>query len=902
MKKITNLSKIFFALSALILINIDMAFSQISRDEAYYILKTDVLNDDWQEYDIYTLQYQLSANTVFNLLGQTVSSPNCNSWFFFVDLYPFRCWAHSCKYVFVSSETGIATAFEANDYPCLSNMEKINSAPVCEMNLSSSIVHGRSIPQCVRHDDANNMYAIIINTSANMHSYDGLGHWNDCAELYRALVDDFSYPKNHIYTFMSNSLTGDFDGDGQSDVNYHATYSDIVQGLADFVASHPNLNTRSTVLIYVTGYEERNNNNIEAFYDETRTNFWDTASFANLINNFQNQIEASFNIVLQFNSSGTFLPSLSTSNHGPRVVTTSCAPRELDPDVGIWQNPTHYLFTYAWLSGITGYDIVFSTQANHIPIFADSNYDTYITMQEAYWYAFEQSINNPICNSRITHPMYWSSQNPHYGAIQTLCGRIGYDLYTKDDANDDGFEPNVATIINDSPDIWVRNNADGLTIHQLPLSNTRNYIYVRVRNNGSVVAHGDTLQVFVKPATTNYGSHQQQIASVTMPALQPNTDTVFCFPFMFTPHILYSNCDYSILSIIKSSRDTLRSALNSASTPADIAGFVRMNNNAAMKNTAFADATGGGGGGGGDVVIIMAGMSGLNGNGSSGSSLQFSVPENDGSLLDVAEITLSVDDNLSEIWKEDIEKNGALKQLGKNTFRIEQENFTLSDFDLPDDESFWGKISFKVNFLTRKVDSSKKFYKYNVLHRNAENKEVGGITIYVPQERNTLFRADAGNDVVTNRNSTVRLSAREIGEPATCRWYDANGNLLCTGVHFDVTAAETAKYTLEVTAGTDGYKDYDDVTVFVASGKIVSLSPNPVSGNELNVRYGVSETVSGAKLMLFASGSPSESATYSLDLNSTVKKINIGQLRSGSYTLVLVCDDVAVDSKTFVKH
>lgn len=81
-----------------------------------------------------------------------------------------------------------------------------------------------------------------------------------------------------------------------------------------------------------------------------------------------------------------------------------------------------------------------------------------------------------------------------------------YDLYIKDNDEDTGLEPNT-TIREDNfgnaPEIWVRNQDDGIERHQNPLQGEKNYIYVKVRNRGKKSSTKAKLVAFWANLTTN---------------------------------------------------------------------------------------------------------------------------------------------------------------------------------------------------------------------------------------------------------------------------------------------------------------------------------------------------------------------------------------------------------------
>ena len=79
---------------------------------------------------------------------------------------------------------------------------------------------------------------------------------------------------------------------------------------------------------------------------------------------------------------------------------------------------------------------------------------------------------------------------------QKECKKLTSDLYVRDEDTDDGTEPSKASVLWNSPDIWVRNNADGYTnqvseaIYQTPGKIA--YVYIRVWNRGTLAHQNGT--------------------------------------------------------------------------------------------------------------------------------------------------------------------------------------------------------------------------------------------------------------------------------------------------------------------------------------------------------------------------------------------------------------------------
>lgn len=86
--------------------------------------------------------------------------------------------------------------------------------------------------------------------------------------------------------------------------------------------------------------------------------------------------------------------------------------------------------------------------------------------------------------------------------------KAGADLYIKDQITDSGLEPNPSTgryFV--SPDIWVRKTNDGIERHQNPEAGQTNYVYVKVRNRGSLSSgfFGNRLKLYWASASAGLG-------------------------------------------------------------------------------------------------------------------------------------------------------------------------------------------------------------------------------------------------------------------------------------------------------------------------------------------------------------------------------------------------------------
>jgi len=74
------------------------------------------------------------------------------------------------------------------------------------------------------------------------------------------------------------------------------------------------------------------------------------------------------------------------------------------------------------------------------------------------------------------------------------------DVWTKDNPQDNGDVPSDLDGWYESPDLWVRNTDDGGLTHQDPIAGVTNYIYVRLRNRGTVAITGSVDVYWIEPS------------------------------------------------------------------------------------------------------------------------------------------------------------------------------------------------------------------------------------------------------------------------------------------------------------------------------------------------------------------------------------------------------------------
>lgn len=337
-------------------------------------------------------------------------------------------------------------------------------------------------------------YGLIINGSGeNNHGR----YWNDCSVVYRTLRN-MGYETFHIYVAISEGNIDDYigpewdlDRDGDGEIVYPANL-DYLQEIFTWLTNR--MTGDDDLFIYVTGPGSRNSITGHSYIKLLDGDSISDAEFAHMLETLQYR---TINVVMQQSYAGGFVDELIALDN--IVITTACQAGEESHSMA-----RNYFdeFTFRWVSAITGdspYLIInsdacdapnpnqFSDIADcFIANDGDANGDNYVTMQEAFNYVelynhaneLPRIESNPGCLSRalaLNELLYSDDCSP------LLID--GWDLYMRDNSDDDGLEPNLST--NEhwlTPDIWFERN--GQKVDKLQSGQTYD-ICVRVYNRGA---------------------------------------------------------------------------------------------------------------------------------------------------------------------------------------------------------------------------------------------------------------------------------------------------------------------------------------------------------------------------------------------------------------------------------
>ncbi len=274
---------------------------------------------------------------------------------------------------------------------------------------------------------------------------------------------------------------------------------------------------------------------------------------------------------------------------------------------------------------------------------------------------------------------------------------------------------------------------------------------------------------------------------------------------------------------------------------------------------------------------------------------------NDLDITDYAEVYLSLDEGLLlTINSSENAVNGAF-WVNDNTLQLSNDNNATLLLDLPPNSDFTIKTT--LHFFSDIIPIENNIDFDIILYDETEN-ILGGEHYQCIRTNGRFFISNAGNDTTILLNTTATLHATQINEDATYRWYDKQRNFLYEGVNYSPTPTQTTEYILEVTAESDGYRDLDTVKVNVAPGCIHSITPNPVSDNWITVSYEYATTITTAQLFIYNTGSTTLVGNYDLSNIGNVSSLDIEVTNypTGSYTVVLVCDNTVCHSKVLIRQ
>ena len=890
------------------LVMCQLSLAQVSRDSAYAILKTDILDSTWIEKEIYVSQELIRENAIITIYCDTfVVSPNYKTWFFYVDETPYANFRRKSKFIFINDENNFVVVDMESPYPhCIKNMDFLSGiiprkhiTPIIPTPtpLDSILLEKRKSEK--NTNTSGNDHAVII-SGGYCPELNYTRYWNNCSAIYNTLKNVYGYNEDNIYVIMSDGtdttpdyntyfpnapslvqFSLDLDSDGDADIKYAATKANIAKV---FDSLSVKIDSLDNVFVFVTDHGEVGST--IALWDSV---FMTKSEFESEINKVEHAKTVNL-LMLQCYSGG--YTTLSKDNI---VVTTSCSDIQQS-------NATSDLnygeFCYHWVSAVRHH-----TLNGNVLVNADYNHDSFVSMDEAFQYAKNADTQQET-------PQYSSPSNPNVGAYLTLNGRFDMDLYIRDSIGDNGDIPSNVKYMYNSPDIWIE-DYDNPNVDQTPEGGTLHNICVKVYNRNFIPSTGtERLIVNWAKAGVNLpwpnawnGKTSLDCSDVPMgglikdtllPIINPGSSVVIKIPWMVPDGNKYDcgifegsteQWHFCLLARVHDSEPIEGENADSC----DIGYFVTHNNNVAWKNLTVL------GGHSNRAVVWLQNHF----KEERLFTLRFNSPINSKNepLYKYAETYIRFSPNIVAGWQEGGSEGNGFEQVEEHRFFIHESSAEFKNILLPPNSI--GMLETEVNFFSDIVPECGEFtFDIAMYDENGETL-YGGEHYKVVRDPDREFEVKALEDQVVMPETPITFSAVNIGEPATYVWYNAAGDSIASGTMLSTTATQSQQYRLSVQATADGYKGYDTVSVVVRNGAITAISPNPAT-NQAVVSYTLSNQVqSGTVQIVNTNGIVLLSTPFAAPQTSTI--LNLHSLTAGQYSvrLVSVTGEV-MDSKTLI--
>ncbi len=502
------------------------------------------------------------------------------------------------------------------------------------------------------------------------------------------------------------------------------------------------------------------------------------------------------------------------------------------------------------------------------------------------------------------------------------------DLSIRDCNNDNGYNAGYRLDLEDidnSPDIWVRNQDDGFTnqTHQQPLYSTSsngtvsntNYVYVRVKNISGVTSDGtETLSLHwtrngMNPTWPDVwdGSNPNVgnlINTLNIPVLVSGQDTILEFMWNIVAdtsqvqdwgHCLLARMDAGTDAITDYYYQNNGSISSNPTNSYLMSTTCHRNNNVALRNcnilhlnSWFPNSD--------NLYPIVRTENTTNVFAANSSDttitydFTFKIPKEFrlSSIVDSTNINLQFNANAWNLFQAHCQSNPNVTISGEQRVSLNANEVVFKNVVFPANTSV--PIGINFDFLIQEANNDGFEFvvsQQKSLADSTGNYERGNVRFVVQMNPIEPFSADAGADKEIDRGESVTLSAEQINAAATYNWYDMDGNLIYTGTDVSVSPEDSRRYHLEIIA--NGISAYDAVAVAVNPYFITAMSPNPASGI-VNIDYSA-DGASVAYIMLINQNTGTADM-YPINTYDSQKSINVAYYSPGTYTVLLICDGV----------
>jgi len=505
---------------------------------------------------------------------------------------------------------------------------------------------------------------------------------------------------------------------------------------------------------------------------------------------------------------------------------------------------------------------------------------------------------------------------------QTLNGIGGknIDLLVRDDKQDNGKQPNPASIQWNSPDIWLTNDLQNYT----PLTNSQLdnlyycYVAVRIKNIGCVASTGnEKLHIYWKKSSINSMWKSSWLTGTpilgnpqiggeitptqginVLPLLQPNNSVILLESWYFPDYIRQYNESINPFFSTLKARPNWGFALLAR---VDDGNYTDGLNEKTLATTTFAKNSNNVAVSNGSLLLFSNDYSNL-------MYLDASDLQNNASigfnqilikdqykLSDFAEVYALLSNDL--MGKLNKTQSKGIKIADSNRVLLASENSELVFNSLDRDNGVYF-IGTEVNFIADKMPELNEFNLDFTLKTDGADVETMRYTAVRDADVYFKAHAEASKTKIVRGKEEATLTSNTIPDEATYTWLDEGKNIIGDGTQFTVSPAVGQNYTIEIQKEYDGFKSYGEVEVIVVDGIIKSLSPNPAQNN-VTVNYLLADDVTNATIQI---ANIFGNVQVSLPLSTTQEQQDISLLGlvSGNYIVQLVINGFVVDSQSLI--
>ncbi len=485
------------------------------------------------------------------------------------------------------------------------------------------------------------------------------------------------------------------------------------------------------------------------------------------------------------------------------------------------------------------------------------------------------------------------------------------DLHIRDNANDDGSQPNIdASNYTSSPDIWIT-TLNGSAVTRVE-EGGHYLVHVRVHNSDTNATFGNiSVKLNCSQVSSNLNWGRAWNGGVMHPCQQVqgglvdeqviNTpivsggDATVTFQWTVPTVPAGAHCavqrylnglSYALLARVEDGHETV----GEQSDDYDIRDFVLRNNNVAMKTLNVLQENRGR-----SVVAVVFRRSFAD---RFARIAYSSAPNGSGThISSVANVYLQFDPSMLAAWPAESRQMKGCRQVNDSVFLITDTVATFDGF-LPYTACTYF-ISSYVRYRVPQADSTEHHFslRFDIVDGDSIVTD-GSIDYIVMYDETAYFNVTAYEDMTVMAGESFELSAEADAADATFEWYNMQDALIGTGDHISLSTTTTQKYYVRGYSTSDNTVGYDTVTVTVKHGIITKITPNPAK-NQVLVKYTLSDDVTNPTISLRNSYGM---VVYSASVGTHPAQchVNLRTLPTGNYTVSLEAGGMVLDSKTLV--